>query len=655
MLVERGHEYGTNTGRRRRTGWFDAVMIRQAARLNSLSEIALTKLDVLDTLETLKVCVAYECDGSRYEYMPYHQTILHKATPCTRSCRDGRPTRRRRPSCPSADAAQEYVRFLEEQTGVRINWWASVPAGTSSSGSPRRAAATNAGVRGGQRWPRARPRRRPGSHRPGGGVSRQRRHGCPRLECVAGPPETIDADLFVIGPEAPLVAGLADQLRAAGRLVFGPGADGARLEGSKAWMKEVLTAASVPTAAYGAFDESGPAIAFLETLPGPWVVKTDGLAAGKGVLVTYDLDQARADVVAKLSGASFGPAGRVVIEEGLTGRELSVMAVCDGARAVALAPGSGLQTGRGRRHRTQHRRHGRLLPGARRVRSVVAEVMDVRYPADPGRAAAPGHRFPRRSLRRPDAHRGGPQVLEFNVRFGDPETQVVMPRWQGDVAAVLAAAAAGRLDRGGARVLCRLRRLRGAGRAGLSRGRPSPGPADRGLRAGGRARGGPALRRRRRPARTAAVGHRAAGGSWRGRPRPPCRRPASGLRGRHRGVLARHTLPDRYRRGRRRPEHDRRAGGPRRTRPRPTGSRPARQIAGPRPGPDPSRTATLSGGGHMKKVAVLMGSANDQPKMAAALDTLATSGWTPPSTSCRPIGRRRRWRLSPRPRQTATA
>ena len=102
------------------------------------------------------------------------------------------------------------------------------------------------------------------------------------LECVAGPPETIDADLFVIGPEAPLVAGLADRLRAAGRLVFGPGADGARLEGSKAWMKEVLTAASVPTAAYGAFSESGPAMAFLESLPGPWVVKTDGLAGRKG-------------------------------------------------------------------------------------------------------------------------------------------------------------------------------------------------------------------------------------------------------------------------------------------------------------------------------------------------------------------------------------
>ncbi|MDP9075395.1 MAG: adenylosuccinate synthase [Actinomycetota bacterium] len=83
-LVERGHEYGTNTGRRRRPGWFDAVMIRQAVRLNSLSELAITKLDVLDTFETLKVCVAYQHDGKRYEYMPYHQSVLHEVVPVYR-------------------------------------------------------------------------------------------------------------------------------------------------------------------------------------------------------------------------------------------------------------------------------------------------------------------------------------------------------------------------------------------------------------------------------------------------------------------------------------------------------------------------------------------------------------------------------------------
>ena len=109
---------------------------------------------------------------------------------------------------------------------------------------------------------------------------------------VDTPPEEIDADLFVIGPEQPLVDGLADRLRAAGRLVLGPGADGARLEGSKLWMKDLLVEAGVPTARHAAFAEPAPAIEFLRTLPGPWVVKTDGLAAGKGVLPPPAADHA---------------------------------------------------------------------------------------------------------------------------------------------------------------------------------------------------------------------------------------------------------------------------------------------------------------------------------------------------------------------------
>ena len=165
----------------------------------------------------------------------------------------------------------------------------------------------------------------------------------PGNACIPGsvpaPPEEIDADLFVIGPEAPLVDGLADRLRARGRRVFGPGADGAHLEGSKAWMKQVLVDAGVATARHGAFTELAPALAHLDTMGDLFVVKTDGLAAGKGVLVTTDRTEA-ADAVARyLSGDAFGDAGRrVVIEEGLTGPELSVLAVCDGRRAVALAP-----------------------------------------------------------------------------------------------------------------------------------------------------------------------------------------------------------------------------------------------------------------------------------------------------------------------------
>ena len=151
----------------------------------------------------------------------------------------------------------------------------------------------------------------------------------------------IDADLYVIGPEGPLADGLADQLRADGRLVFGPGADGAALESSKAWMKEIVSAAGVPTAAYATFDGDPvgrrAAHAYLETLPPPYVIKTSGLAAGKGVLVTDELAAAHADVDAKLDGTAFGDAGRrIVIEEGMQGPEVSLFAFCDGRRAVLL-------------------------------------------------------------------------------------------------------------------------------------------------------------------------------------------------------------------------------------------------------------------------------------------------------------------------------
>ena len=175
------------------------------------------------------------------------------------------------------------------------------------------------------------------------------------------PVEEIEADLYVIGPEAPLVAGLADTLRAPGPGRLGPGADGALLEGSKAFMKEVLERAGVPTARFATFDalESAAALDYLETLPGPWVIKTDGLAGGKGVLVAHTLEEAREDVGAKLSGATFGDAGRhIVIEEGMEGEECSLLvALRRDARGAARA-GAGLQADRRRRRRPQYRRHG---------------------------------------------------------------------------------------------------------------------------------------------------------------------------------------------------------------------------------------------------------------------------------------------------------
>ena len=263
---------------------------------------------------------------------------------------------------------------------------------------------------------------------------------------VDTPPEEVEADLFVIGPEAPLVDGLADRLRAAGHLVFGPGADGAMLEGSKAWMKDLLSDAGVPTARFGVFTDAGPALEYLDTMAPPFVVKTDGLAAGKGVVVTESLTEARNAVGDYLSGAAFGDAGRrLVIEEGLTGPELSLLAVCDGKRAVPLAPAqdfkrigegdTGPNTGG----------MGAYSPVPAVGPDLVAEVME-RF-VDPTLAEL---------RRRGIDYRGvlyaglmltadGPRMLEYNVRFGDPETQVVLPRLTSDLAQLLAEAAAGEI------------------------------------------------------------------------------------------------------------------------------------------------------------------------------------------------------------------
>jgi phosphoribosylamine--glycine ligase len=264
---------------------------------------------------------------------------------------------------------------------------------------------------------------------------------------VATPATEIGADLYVIGPEAPLVAGLADELRAAGRLVFGPGADGARLEGSKAWMKEVLVSAGVPTARHGTFTVADPAFAFLDELDGLYVVKTDGLAAGKGVLVTTSIDEARAGVVEYLSGEAFGDAGRtVVIEEGLTGPELSVLAVCDGRRAVALAPAQDFKRVGDGDAGPNTGGMGAYSPVPVAGDDVVAMVMD--DAVAPTLAALRARGIDYRGV----LYAGlmltpsGPKMLEYNVRFGDPETQVVLPRLTSDLGDLLAAAAAGSLD-----------------------------------------------------------------------------------------------------------------------------------------------------------------------------------------------------------------
>ncbi|MGO9560291.1 MAG: phosphoribosylamine--glycine ligase [Acidimicrobiales bacterium] len=268
------------------------------------------------------------------------------------------------------------------------------------------------------------------------------------LATTTAPPEEIEADLFIVGPEAPLIGGLADRLRAKGKLVFGPGADGARLEGSKQYMKQIATTASVPTARWASFAtwELPQAREFLRGLHGRYVVKTDGIAAGKGVLVTTDLAEAEADVEAKLSGTSFGAAGRrVVIEEGLTGHELSLFAVCDGKRIVALSPAqdykrigtgdTGPNTGG----------MGSYSPVPAVGSALVGTIVD--RIVEPTLAALRRDGVDYRGVLYAGLMIGseGPRLIEFNVRFGDPESQVVLPRLESDLVELLAAAASGDL------------------------------------------------------------------------------------------------------------------------------------------------------------------------------------------------------------------
>jgi phosphoribosylamine--glycine ligase len=266
------------------------------------------------------------------------------------------------------------------------------------------------------------------------------------ITSVDTPPEQIEADLYVIGPEAPLVDGLADRLRAAGRRVFGPGADGARLEGSKAFMKAMLAEAGVPTARFEVFTDPAPARAYLRTLPAPWVIKTDGLAAGKGVLVTDSLAEADADIAAKLSGDAFGDAGRrVVVEEGLVGPECSLLVLCDGERLAPLAPAQDFKRLGDVDRGPNTGGMGAYSP----VPFVDAPMVDelVERAVAPLMAALRARGIDYRGvlyaglMLTPD----GPKVLEFNVRFGDPEAQVVLPRVEGDVAALLAEVADGAL------------------------------------------------------------------------------------------------------------------------------------------------------------------------------------------------------------------
>ncbi|WP_447527176.1 phosphoribosylamine--glycine ligase [Morganella morganii] len=258
---------------------------------------------------------------------------------------------------------------------------------------------------------------------------------------------TNNIGLTIVGPEAPLVLGVVDAFKAAGLTIFGPAKGAAQLEGSKAFTKDFLARHHIPTADYQNFTEIEPALAYLDKTGAPVVIKADGLAAGKGVIVAMTLKEAQDAVHDMLAGNAFGDAGhRIVIEEFLTGEEASFIVMVDGKNVVPMATSqdhkrvgdndTGPNTGG----------MGAYSPAPVVTDAVHQRVMEkVIYPTVEGMAAE-GHTyqgFLYAGLMIDE--QGEPKVIEFNCRFGDPETQPIMMRLQSDLVELCLAGAQGKL------------------------------------------------------------------------------------------------------------------------------------------------------------------------------------------------------------------
>src|SRR5690554_4883421 len=257
-----------------------------------------------------------------------------------------------------------------------------------------------------------------------------------------------NVELTIVGPEAPLVAGVVDLFRERGLKCYGPTAGAAQLEGSKAFTKDFLARHGIPTASYANFTEVEPALAYLREKGAPIVIKADGLAAGKGVIVAMTLEEAEAAVRDMLSGNAFGEAGsRVVIEEFLDGEEASFIVMVDGSNVLPMATSqdhkrvgdgdTGPNTGG----------MGAYSPAPVVTDAVHQRVMDeIIWPTVRGMAAEgnvyTGFLYAGLMIDRS----GAPKVIEFNCRFGDPETQPIMLRLQSSLVELVEAALDGRLD-----------------------------------------------------------------------------------------------------------------------------------------------------------------------------------------------------------------
>ena len=254
-------------------------------------------------------------------------------------------------------------------------------------------------------------------------------------------------DFVIVGMDDPLVGGLVDELEAAGIRTFGPRKNAAILEGSKAFSKDLMKKYNIPTAAYENFDDADAAIAYLENSTYPIVLKADGLALGKGVLICNTKEEAIAGVKEIMTDKKFGSAGnRMVIEEFMTGREVSVLSFVDGKTIKIMTSAQDHKRAKDNDEGLNTGGMGTFSPSPFYTAEVDEFCKKYIYQATVDAMAAEGREFKGIIFFGLMLTPNGPRVLEYNARFGDPETQVVLPRMKNDIIEVMEACVDGRLD-----------------------------------------------------------------------------------------------------------------------------------------------------------------------------------------------------------------
>jgi phosphoribosylamine--glycine ligase len=254
-------------------------------------------------------------------------------------------------------------------------------------------------------------------------------------------------NLTVVGPDDPLVGGVVDEFEKRGLRVFGPRKNAAIIEGSKAFSKDLMKKYHIPSAAYETFSSSAAAIDYLKTSKFPIVLKADGLALGKGVLICKDYEEAEAGVREIMEDKHFGHAGdRMVIEEFMTGREVSVLAFCDGTRIVPMTSAQDHKRAKDNDQGLNTGGMGTFSPSPFYTKEVDDFCRKMIYQPTMDAMKAEGRDFIGILFVGLMLTADGPKVLEYNARFGDPETQVVLPRMKNDIVDVFEACIDGRLD-----------------------------------------------------------------------------------------------------------------------------------------------------------------------------------------------------------------